>query len=177
MAAEEEKKSLKERAETSGRAERLGVQEMSGGSGGNFHFYGGRFGYSNRTPPEIRNNPGKATSWLRTMQLVLGNEDLEHTISTNLTGLFCGIICKDRDVLGLIHGEKLVADHQKAGEYLLEATRNTETKKQLAACSCVLEAWEVIQGMSLPTSDAKKALVMVQLEIIQRFPGEDPNYS
>ena len=73
-----------------------------------------------------------------------------------------------------IHVEKLVADHQKAWGYLLEATCNTEIKEKLVACSCVPEVWEVIQGWSLPTSDAEKALLVRQLDTVQMFPGEDP---
>ena len=59
VAAEEENKKLRERAETAGttaagtagRAERVNVQGVSGGNGDNLYFNNGRFGYSNRTPP------------------------------------------------------------------------------------------------------------------------------
>ena len=37
--------------------------------------------------------------------------------------------------------------------------------------------WEVIQGWSLPTSDAEKALLVGQLETMQMFPGEHPKLS
>ena len=88
--AAEENKRKRERAETAGttaagttrRAERLGAQGMSGGSGGNLSFNSGRFGYSNRIPPKIPNDLGKAISGLWRMQLLLGSEGLEHTITT-----------------------------------------------------------------------------------------------
>ena len=124
---------------------------MSGGNGGSLYFNSGR--YSNRIPPEIPNDPGKVISWLRRMQLFSGSEGLEHTISPNPTCPVYGIGCKDREFLVSIHGEKLVADHQKPWGYLLEATCNTEIEEKLVACSCVSEVWEVIQGWSLPTSD------------------------
>ena len=87
------------------------------------------------------------------MQLFGGSEGLEHTITSNLTCLVYVISCKYRDCLVSIHGEKLVADHQKAWGYLLEATCNTEIEQELIACSCVPDVWEVIQGWSLSTSD------------------------
>ena len=70
VAAEEENKKLRERAQTAGttaagtvgRAERFNVQGVSDGNGGNLSFNSGRFGYSNRTPPEIPNDPGNVIS-------------------------------------------------------------------------------------------------------------------
>ena len=84
------------------------------------------------------------------------------------------ISCKGCDVLVSTHGEKLVADHPKAWGYLLEATYNTEIEEKLVACSRVPEVWEAIQGWSLPTSEAEKALLVGQLETIQMLSGEDP---
>ena len=133
-------------AGTAERAERLDVQGMGGGSGGNLYFNSDRFGYSNRTSPKIPDDPGKSISWLRRMQLFLGSYGLEHTITSNPTGPVYVVSCKDRDVLVWTHGEKLVADHQKAWGYLLEATCNREIEEKLVACSCVPEAWEVIRG-------------------------------
>ena len=78
MAAEEENKRIRERAEAAGttaartaeRVERLGVQGVCGGSGGNSSFDSGRFGYSSRTPPKSSNDPetssagfGKCSFW------------------------------------------------------------------------------------------------------------------
>ena len=68
VAAEEENKKLRESAETAGtmvagtagRAETFNnVQGVSGGNGGNLYFNSGRFGYNNRIPPKIPNDPGK----------------------------------------------------------------------------------------------------------------------
>ena len=106
VAAEKGNKKLRERTEaagitaagTAGRAERFSVQGMSGGNDGNLYFNSGR--YSNRTPPKIPNDPGKAISWLRRMQLFLGSEGLEHTISSNSTCRVHVIIGKDRDFFG-----------------------------------------------------------------------------
>ena len=164
VVAAEENKKLRKRVETAGttaagtagRAERFNVQGVSGGNGGNLYFNSGRFGYSNRTPPKIPNDPGKVISWLRRMELFLGSKGLEHTISSNPTCPVYVISCKDRNFLVWIHGEKLVADHQKAWGYLLEATCNTEIGEKLVACSCIPEVWEVIQGWSLPTSDSRR---------------------
>ena len=87
---------------------------MSGNHGGNLYFNSGCFGYNNRTPPKIPNDPGKVVTWLRRMQLFLGSEDLEHTIISNPTCPVYVISSKDRDFFVSIHGEKLGADHQKA---------------------------------------------------------------
>ena len=154
VVAEKKNEKFRERADTAGttgagtagRAERFNVQGESGGNGGNLYFYSGRFCYSNRTPPKIPNDPGKVISWLWRMQLFLGSEGLEHTLSSNPTSPVHMINCKNRDFLGSIHGEKLVADHQKAWGYLLEAACNTEIEEKLVACSCVPKVWEVIQG-------------------------------
>ena len=89
VAAEVKRKKLRRRAETAGitaagtagRAEMLNIQGVSGDHGGNLYFNSGRFGYSNRTPPKIPNDPGKVISWLRRMQLSLGSEGLEHIIT------------------------------------------------------------------------------------------------
>ena len=155
VAAEEENHKIRERAETARitaagtaeRAERLGVQGVCGGSSSSFSLNSGRFGYNNRTPPKIPSDPGKVISWLRRMQLFLGSEGLEHTITTmNPTYPVYVISCKDHDFFVLTHVEKLVAEHRKAWECLLEVTCNTEIETKLVACSCVPEVWEVIQG-------------------------------
>ena len=83
-------------AGTAGGAERLNVQGVSGGHGGNLYFNSGLRGYSNRTPPTIPNDPGKVISWLRRMQLFLGSEGLEHKITSNPTCPVYVISCKDR---------------------------------------------------------------------------------
>ena len=145
VAAEVEINKLRRRADTAGitaagtagRTERLNVQGVSDGHGANLYFNRGPFCYSNRTPPKTPNDPGEVISWLRRMQLFLGSEGLERTITSNLTCLVYVISCKDRDFLGSIHREKLVADDQKAWGYLLEATCNTEIEQELVACSCV----------------------------------------
>ena len=93
------------------------------------------------------------------MELFLGSKGLEHTLSSNPTCHVHMISCKDRDFLVSIHGEKLVADHQKAWGYLLEATCNTEIEEKLVACSCVPEVWEVIQGWSLSTINSDSSSV------------------
>ena len=88
VAAEKENIKLRERTETggitaagtAGRAERFNVQCVSDGNGDDLYFNSG--GFSNRTPPKIPNDPGKVISWLRRMQLFLGSEELEHTISS-----------------------------------------------------------------------------------------------
>ena len=137
VAAEDERKKLRRRAEavgitaagTAGREERLNVKRASGDHGGNLYFNSGCFGYSNRTPPKIPNDPGKVISWLRRMQLFLGREGLEHTLTSNPTCPVYVVSCKDCDFLVSIHREKLVADHQKTWGYLLEATCNTEIEK------------------------------------------------
>ena len=179
VAAEKENKKLRERAETAGitaagtagRAERFNVQGVSGDNGGNLYFNSGR--YSNRTPPKILNDPGKVISWLRRMPLFLGSEGLEHTISLNPTCPVHVISCKDRDVLVSIHGKKLVADHQKAWRYLLEATCNTEIEEKLVAYSCVPEVWEVIQGWSLPTINSDSSGVTISFYSGHRRDGSD----
>ena len=103
---------------------------MCGGSSRGFSLNSGRFGYNNRTPPEIPNDPRKVISWLKRMQLFLGSEGLEHTITTtNPTDPVYVISCKDHDFFVSIHVEKLVAEHRKAWEYLLEVTCNTEIEK------------------------------------------------
>ena len=159
VAAEVEKKKVRRRAETvgitapgtAGRAERLNIQGVSGDHGDNLYFNSGRFGYSNRTPPKIPNDPGKVISWLRRIQLFLGSEGLEHAIISNPTCPVYVISCRDRDFLVSIHGEKLVADHHKAWGYFLEATCNTEIEQNLVACICVPEVWKIIQWWSLST--------------------------
>ena len=143
VAAKEENNKLREMSKTAGttaagtagRAERFNVQGVSGGNGGNLNFNSGHFGYSNRTPPKIPNDPEKVISWLRMMQLCLSSERLEHTIRSNPTCPVYVIGCKDRDFLVSIHSEKLVADHQKTWGYLLEATCNKEIEEKLVACS------------------------------------------
>ena len=84
---------------------------MGGGSGGYLYFNSDRFGYSNRTPPKSPNDPRKAISWLRRMQLFLGSDGLEHTITSNPAGPVYVISCEDIGALAWIRGEKLVADH------------------------------------------------------------------
>ena len=102
------------------------------------------------------------------MKFVWGSDRLEHTISSHPTCSVYG------DCLVSNHVKKLVADHQKAWGYLLEATCNTEVEDKQVSCSCVPEVWKVIQGWSLPTSDAEKALHVGQLNTIQMFRGKDP---
>ena len=90
MVAAEDNKIMRERAKTAGttatgtaaRADRLDVQGVRGGRGGSLSFNSGRFGYSNRTPLKIPNDPGKGISWLWRVQFFLGSEGLEHIITT-----------------------------------------------------------------------------------------------
>ena len=104
---------------------------MSGGGGEIFRFNSGRFSYSNRTPPKIPNDPGKVISWwLWRMQLFLGSEGLEHTITTtNPTGPVYVISCKDRGVLVSIHGEKLVVEPKKRGDTCWRRPATQKSKK------------------------------------------------
>ncbi|CAB1099503.1 unnamed protein product [Ectocarpus sp. CCAP 1310/34] len=150
----------------------LGTQRVSMKNDGNCALSGYS---SSRNPPKIPTNSTKAVSWLRRMRNFLAVEDLERTLDhMPSTGYVNVISCLDRTYLNQTHGAHLVAAHQRAWGYMLEATCGTDIEERLGACDCVPEAWSVIHEWLLPTLDAEKTLLVRRLETIEMHPGEDP---
>ena len=121
------------------------------------------------------NDLAKTLSWIRQFKIFLGSEGLTHILTTiPSTGLVDVISCNDRFFLERMHGVQTVRDNWKVWQYLLEATCNTDIEEKLAACNSVLEAWGVVTEWTLPVSEAKKTLLVQQLENVTMYPDEDP---
>ena len=134
-----------------------------------------RLHYSTRSPPKMTNDPAKTLSWIRRFEIFLGSENLMHILTTiPSTGPVDVISCNDRFFLERMHGVQTVRYNWKAWQYLLEATCNTDIEEKVAACNSVLEAWGVVTEWTLPVSEAKKTLLVQQLENVTMYPDEDP---
>ena len=70
----------------------------------------------------------------------------------------------------------MVAEHERAWKFLLEATVDGPFEETMVAAQTLEQAWHVIVGWGLTTSDADKALLMRQLETVQMEVGEDPKF-
>ena len=73
------------------------------------------------------------------------------------------------------HTPQVVAGHERAWTFLLEATVDASFEETMLAVQTLLEqGWHVIVSWGLPTSDAEKALLLRQLETVQMVVGENP---
>ena len=134
-----------------------------------------RLHYSTRSPPKMPNDPAKTLSWIRRFEIVLGSENLTHILTTiPSTGPVDMISCNDRFFLERMHVMQTVRDNWKVWQYLLEATCNIDIEEKLAACNSVLEAWGVVAEWTLPVPEAKKTLLVQQLENVTMYPDEGP---
>ena len=68
----------------------------------------------------------------------------------------------------------MVADHERAWTFLLEATVDAPFKETMLAAQTLEQAWHVIVGWGLPSSDAEKAILVRQLETVQMAVDEGP---
>ena len=75
---------------------------------------------------------------------------------------------------GLSHGEQTVADHEKARGLLLDATADAPSEERLLAARTLEEAWYIITGWHLPTTEREKELLTHQHENAQMAADEDP---
>ena len=68
---------------------------------------------------------------------------------------------------------QVVAEYERAWTFLLKATVDAPCQETMLAAQTLEQAWHVIVGWGLPTSDAKKTLLVRQLETAQMVVGED----
>ena len=68
----------------------------------------------------------------------------------------------------------MIAEHERAWTFLLEATVDAPFEETMLAAQTLEQAWHVIVSWGLPTSDAEKTLLVRQLETVQMEVGEGP---
>ena len=106
------------------------------------------------------------------MSLFLEAQGLGYTVKHSTTPVPI-INCVDRTQLVHRFGERTVADHEKAWVLLLDATTDAPFEDRLLAAPTLEEAWWIIVGWHLSTTDTEIELVVHQLENIQMAAGED----
>ena len=107
------------------------------------------------------------------MMLFLNSHGLGYTVKKQSTNPF-DIINEDKTILARRHTPQVVADHERACTFLLEGTVDAPFEEAMLATQTLEQEWHVIVGWGLPTSDAEKALLVLQLETVQMLVGEDP---
>ena len=80
----------------------------------------------------------------------------------------------DRADLVYRHGEQSVSDYEKAWSFLLDATADAPFEARLLAATTLEEAWHIIAGWYLPTTNSEKELLLHQLENVEMAKDEDP---
>ena len=104
--------------------------------------------------------------------LFLSSHGLGYTVKQSTNPV--NIISEDETILARRHIPQVVADHERAWTLLLEATVDAPFEQTMLAAQTLEQAWHVIMGWGLPTSDTEKALFVRQLETVQMVVGEDP---
>ena len=102
----------------------------------------------------------------------LNSRGLGYTVKQSINPV--NIISEDKTILARIHTPQVVAEHERAWTFLVEATVDALFEETVLAAQTLKQAWHVIVGWGLPTSDAEKALLVRQPETVQMEVGEDP---
>ena len=134
-----------------------------------FHFSSG---HPNIRPPNFPADPAKVPALRHRIMLFLNSHGLGYTVKQSTNPV--NIISEDETILARRHTPQVVADHERAWTFLLEATVDAPFEEIMLAAQNLEQAWYVIVGWGLPTSDTEKALLVRQLETVQMVVGEDP---
>ena len=129
-------------------------------------------GYPNTHPPKFPTDPAKVPAWRHRMMLFLNSHGLRYTVKQSTSPV--NIFSKDEATLARRRTPQVMADHERAWTFLLEATVDAPFEKTMLAAQTLEQAWHVIVGWGLPTSDAEKALLVRQHETVQMVVGDDP---
>ena len=129
-------------------------------------------GHLKTRPPKFPTDPAMVPAWRHRMMLFLNSHDLRYTVKQSINPV--NIISEDETILARRHTPQVVADHERAWTFLLEATLDAPFEETMFAAQTLEQAWHVIVGWGSPTSDAEKALLVRQLETVQMIVGEDP---
>ena len=149
----------------------VGIQGQQGMENDDRRFYFSR-GHPNTRPPSFPTDPANVPARRHRMMLFLNSHGLGYTVKQSTNPV--NIISEDETILARRHTPQLVANHERAWTFLLEATVDAPFEEIMLAGQTLEQAWHVIVGWGLPTSDAKKALLVRQLETVQMVVGEDP---
>ena len=129
-------------------------------------------GHLNTRPPRFPTDPAKVPAWWHRMMLFLNSHGLGYTVKQSINP--SNVISEDKIILARRHTPQVVAEHERAWTFLLEATVDAPFKETMLAVQTLEQAWRVIVGWGLPTNDAEKALLVHQIETVQMEVGEDP---
>ena len=121
-------------------------------------------------PPKLPTDPAKVPVWRHRMMLFLNSRGLGYTIEQSANPV--NIISEDETILARRHTPQVMADHERAWTIPLEATVDAPCEETMLAAQTLEQAWHVIVGWGLPTSDAEKALLVHQLETVQTVGGK-----
>ena len=151
-------------------ATHVGMQGRQGMENDDRRFYFSS-GHPNTRPPKFPTDPAKVPAWRHQMILFLNSHGLGYTVKQSSNPV--NIISKDETVLARRHTPEVVADHERAWTFLLEATVDALFEETMLAAQTLEQAWHVIVSWGLPTSDVEKALLVRQLETVKMVMGED----
>ena len=123
-------------------------------------------GHLNTRPPRFPTDPAKVPAWRHRMMIFLSSRGLGYTVKQSINPV--NIISEDKTILARRHTPQVVAEHERAWTFLLEATVNAPLEETMLAVQTLEQAWHVIVGWDLPTSDTEKALLVRQLETVRK---------
>ena len=115
-------------------------------------------GHLNIRPPRFPTDPAKVPAWRHRMMLFLNYHGLGYTVKHSINPV--NIISEDKTILALRHTPQVVAEHERAWTFLLEATVDAPFEEIMLAAQTLEQAWHAIVGWGLPTSNAEKALLL-----------------
>ena len=128
--------------------------------------------HPNTRRPKFPTDPAKVPACRHQMMLFLNSHGLGYTVKQSIN--LVNIISEDKTILARSHTPQVVAEHERAWIFLLEATVNAPLEEKMHSEQTLEQAWHVIVDWGLPTIDAEKALLVRQLETVQMVVGENP---
>ena len=108
----------------------VGMQGQQGmeNDGRRFYFSSG---HPNTRPPEFPTDPAKVPAWRHRMMLFLNSHGLGYTVKQSTNPV--NIISEDETILARRRTPQVVADHERAWTFLLEATVDAPFEETMLA--------------------------------------------
>ena len=94
--------------------------------------------------PRFPTDPAKVPAWRHRMMLFLNSHGLGYTLKQSINPV--NIISEDKTILARRHTPQVVAEHERAWMFLLEATVDAPFEETMLTAKTLEQAWYVIVG-------------------------------
>ena len=121
----------------------VGMQGQQGMENDDRRFYFSS-GHPNTRPPKFPTDPVKVPAWRHWIMLFLNSQGLGYTVKQSTNPV--NIISEEETILASRHTPQVVADHERAWSFLLEATVNAPFEEIMLAAQTLEQAWHFIVG-------------------------------